>query len=199
MECKRMGAGLLISLFCGSLTQVHGSRPEVKRGLLQSTPTGGAVVGPPECPGNNYLSTNPGDTLTDIAIGMGGNGCMSQQLYLSQLHSLNPQVADVNDALIPGDEICFPRQNGNYGRRRILQLRYISPNRNHPAPPDCPPQQIGYAERGDTLGKVAEAFHCLRPGSPSLTSLLQRLRDLNPGLPSADSVLPQGTRVCVAI
>lgn len=30
---------------------------------------------------------------------------MSQQQYLSQLRALNPQIANVDDGLIPGDEV----------------------------------------------------------------------------------------------
>jgi hypothetical protein len=59
--------------------------------------------------------------------------------------------------------------------------------------------QIGYAESGDTLAKVASVFNCQNPGSYSQSYIVTQLMNLNPQINSPDLPLVRGDQICVAI
>eukprot|EP00884_Botryococcus_braunii_P018363 jgi/Botrbrau1/520/Bobra.110_2s0149.1 len=192
---------VLAAVFAAVLTS--GSALGARRSLQQprATGPGGNHAVPTNCPNDQVIFVNEGDTISQIAVGMGGNGCLSTGMYLTQLMFLNPQINSPNDALVPGDKICFPRQNGAFGRRRLLQEpRATGPGGNHADPPNCPSQQIGTAEAGDTLARIANVWKCQNPNAnQNQADLVSRLMAVNLQINSPDLPLVAGDQICVAV
>ena len=74
----------------------------------------------------------------------------------------------------------------------------VAPGGNHAWPANCPQGQVGYAEAGDRLWSVAEAYHCQNSGGwkPWIAG---KLTTLNPQIPSLWTPLFQGDVICTSV
>ena len=174
--------------------QTSGGQPVV----VGAVAPGGHHANPPMCWGDT-ITAYGGQTLDQIAEGM-ANGCISEQAYYNELVRLNPQLPS-NGALMPGDPICFPVQQASNVGRRLLDtpmVGAVAPNGQHAYPPNCPANQVGWAEAGDTLWKVASDFHCQNTGGWKAW-IAGKLALLNPQIPSLWTPLYSGDIICTSV
>ena len=158
---------------------------------------GGHHANPPTCYGETMTAYN-GQTLDKIAEGM-ANGCISEQAYYNELVRLNPQLPR-DGPLRAGDALCFPvQQASNMGRRlQDAMVGAVAPGGNHAYPSNCPANQVGWAEAGDTLHKVARDFHCQNAGGWK-GWIAAKLAALNPQIPSLWTPLYTGDVICTSV